>query len=134
MKTLLLAKIKNEACVGCTKCIAACPVDAIVGAQGMLHTVLPEVCIGCRLCIDPCPMDCIELMSLSISDEAKHTRAQTAKSRFQQRQRRLVQQKQKQLLPPDTPEQKNQIKAEIQAAITRVNQQRQGKVSWTQQP
>ena len=46
-------------CIGCTKCIQACPVDAIVGAAGQMHTVIDERCTGCKLCIPPCPVDCI---------------------------------------------------------------------------
>lgn len=56
-----LAFIREEDCIGCTKCLAPCPTDAIVGAQGMLHQVLADRCTGCGLCLPPCPVDCIEL-------------------------------------------------------------------------
>ena len=57
----LLAVIREAECIGCTKCIAPCPVDAIVGAAKQLHTVITEACTGCGLCLPPCPVDCIEL-------------------------------------------------------------------------
>lgn len=57
----LVAWIDEPACIGCTKCIQACPVDAIVGASKFMHTVIADQCTGCELCIPPCPVDCIEL-------------------------------------------------------------------------
>jgi Na+-translocating ferredoxin:NAD+ oxidoreductase subunit B len=56
-----VAFIDEAACIGCTKCIQACPVDAIVGAARYMHTVIADHCTGCELCIPPCPVDCIEL-------------------------------------------------------------------------
>lgn len=56
---LQVATIDEAACIGCTLCIAACPVDAIAGAQKRMHTVLPSLCSGCELCIPACPVDCI---------------------------------------------------------------------------
>lgn len=56
-----VAWIDEPACIGCTKCIQACPVDAIVGASKFMHTVLAAQCTGCELCIPPCPVDCIEM-------------------------------------------------------------------------
>jgi electron transport complex protein RnfB len=54
-----VAWIDEAACIGCTKCIQACPVDAIVGASRLMHTVIAAECTGCELCIPPCPVDCI---------------------------------------------------------------------------
>jgi electron transport complex protein RnfB len=56
-----VAWIDEARCIGCAKCLAPCPVDAIVGAPKYLHTVIAERCTGCELCIPPCPVDCIEL-------------------------------------------------------------------------
>ena len=56
-----VAWIDESACIGCTKCIQACPVDAIVGASKYMHTVIADECTGCELCIPPCPVDCIEM-------------------------------------------------------------------------
>lgn len=56
-----VAWIDESRCIGCTKCIQACPVDAIVGASRYMHTVIADQCTGCELCIPPCPVDCIEM-------------------------------------------------------------------------
>ena len=56
-----VASIEEASCIGCVKCIAACPVDAILGSAGQIHAVVPELCTGCELCLPPCPMDCIHL-------------------------------------------------------------------------
>ncbi|WP_032826661.1 electron transport complex subunit RsxB, partial [Bordetella holmesii] len=59
---LLVARIDEAHCIGCTLCIRACPVDAIVGANKRMHTVLPDLCSGCDLCVAPCPVDCIDMV------------------------------------------------------------------------
>lgn len=59
-----LVKIREAECIGCTLCIQACPVDAIIGAPKMMHTVLADRCTGCNLCIPPCPVDCIDIITL----------------------------------------------------------------------
>jgi electron transport complex protein RnfB len=57
-----IAVIDEEICIGCTKCIQACPVDAIVGAAKVMHTIIVAECSGCELCIAPCPVDCIDMV------------------------------------------------------------------------
>jgi len=57
-----VALIVEADCIGCTKCIQACPVDAIVGASKLMHTVIEPLCTGCELCVPACPVDCIELV------------------------------------------------------------------------
>ena len=57
-----IAAIDEETCIGCVKCIAACPVDAIIGSARQLHVVIPEYCTGCELCLPPCPVDCISMI------------------------------------------------------------------------
>lgn len=58
----LVARIVEQRCVGCARCIDACPVDAIAGAANYLHAVIAEHCTGCELCVPACPVDCIELI------------------------------------------------------------------------
>ncbi len=59
----VVAYIREEECIGCTKCIQACPVDAILGAAKYMHTVIASECTGCDLCVEPCPVDCIDMLS-----------------------------------------------------------------------
>jgi electron transport complex protein RnfB len=66
-KGALVAWIDEDRCIGCARCLPACPVDAIVGAPRYLHTVLSEHCTGCELCLAPCPVDCIELRPVAAS-------------------------------------------------------------------
>jgi electron transport complex protein RnfB len=61
----MLALIDESRCIGCFLCIPACPVDAIIGAPGQMHTVIAQECTGCELCIAPCPVDCIDLVPAS---------------------------------------------------------------------
>lgn len=56
------AIIREDECIGCTKCINACPVDAIIGSGKLMHSILSDLCTGCELCIPPCPVDCIDLV------------------------------------------------------------------------
>jgi len=67
--------IDEEVCIGCTKCIQACPVDAIVGASKLMHTVIASWCTGCELCIAPCPVDCIALLPAPALPDANLSRA-----------------------------------------------------------
>ena len=85
---LRVAVIDEALCIGCTLCIAACPVDAIIGAQKRMHAVLPSLCSGCELCVAPCPVDCIALLpagrAWTLAD------AQAARERFVGRTSRLA--------------------------------------------
>ena len=74
-----VAHIVKEDCIGCTKCIDACPVDAITGAANLMHNVINDLCTGCELCIEPCPVDCIELIDI---DEDKSLIARDSSSHF----------------------------------------------------
>lgn len=61
------AFIREDECIGCTKCIQACPVDAILGAAKQMHTVIISECTGCDLCVEPCPVDCIDMLPIEIN-------------------------------------------------------------------
>jgi electron transport complex protein RnfB len=86
----LVAIIDEARCIGCTLCIQACPVDAIVGAAKLMHTVVTELCSGCDLCVPPCPVDCIEMFPATGDDAIwGAARADAARERFERRQARL---------------------------------------------
>ena len=61
-ETSMVAYIREDECIGCTKCIQACPMDAILGAAKQMHTVIADECTGCDLCVEPCPVDCIDMI------------------------------------------------------------------------
>jgi electron transport complex protein RnfB len=103
-----IAFIREAECIGCTKCIQACPVDAIVGAAKLMHTVLIDECTGCDLCVAPCPVDCIEMHPLPANTipvvgglafdlEEQRARAEKrdhARQRFERRNQRLLHEEQ----------------------------------------
>ncbi len=64
-KPKLIAAINEAQCIGCTLCLQSCPVDAILGASKLMHTVITQECTGCELCITPCPVECIEMIPIS---------------------------------------------------------------------
>ncbi|WIX34391.1 RnfABCDGE type electron transport complex subunit B [Salinicola sp. JS01] len=98
-QTPLLAVIREAECIGCTKCIQACPVDAILGAAKQMHSVIESECTGCELCVAPCPVDCIDLVTHPQWQSAADTterqryldrRAANGRRRFEARNRRLA--------------------------------------------
>ncbi|HEX7816306.1 RnfABCDGE type electron transport complex subunit B [Dyella sp.] len=83
-----LARIVEADCIGCTKCIQVCPVDAIVGAAKLMHTVIADDCTGCELCVPACPVDCIALLPMPEAQiDLPH--ADKARAHFQRREARL---------------------------------------------
>ena len=88
--------IDEALCIGCTKCIQACPVDAIVGAPKQMHTVIEALCTGCGLCVAPCPVDCIHIQPARGTTEGiavppdGPARAQYFRTRYQVRNARLA--------------------------------------------
>jgi electron transport complex protein RnfB len=87
-KPRTLARIVEADCIGCTKCIQACPVDAIVGAAKLMHTVIADDCTGCELCVPACPVDCIVLEPMPLAHiDARH--ANRAREHFNRREARL---------------------------------------------
>jgi len=88
-KPRMLARVVEADCIGCTKCIQACPVDAIVGAAKLMHTVLADDCTGCELCVPACPVDCIVLEPMPV-EQLDQAHADAARSHFQRREARLA--------------------------------------------
>jgi Na+-translocating ferredoxin:NAD+ oxidoreductase subunit B len=89
-----LAVIDEQVCIGCTLCMQACPVDAIVGAPKQMHTVIAELCTGCDLCVPPCPVDCISMPSVTGDatgwDAWTQSQADAARERHNRREARLT--------------------------------------------
>jgi len=130
-----VAFIEEPLCIGCTKCIAACPVDAITGAQKQMHTIIEALCTGCGLCLPPCPVDCIRLTPAQGVTEgfegwqfpmAGSERAEALRSRyavFMQRQARNKTQRQDKAEKTER-DLKSHHQAEIAAAVARVKAKR----------
>ena len=93
-----VAVIDESACIGCTLCIQACPVDAIVGAAKQMHTVIASLCTGCDLCVPPCPVDCIDMQAATPGRTGwaawSQTDADAARARHDARTSRLQREKQ----------------------------------------
>jgi electron transport complex protein RnfB len=93
----LLAVIDENICIGCTLCIQACPVDAIIGAAKQMHAVVNDLCTGCELCVAPCPVDCIDLVDVTPGRSGwqawSQVQADGARARHDWRAQRLVREK-----------------------------------------
>ena len=126
-----IAVIDESQCIGCTFCLRACPVDAIIGAAKHIHTVLTELCTGCERCIAPCPMDCISMVSVPgpATPEIRQRIADGARERYylrllrlarqQQRTRKPEQNKPKEATIPTAQQATDAKQAAIQAAMER---------------
>jgi electron transport complex protein RnfB len=140
-----IAYIREAECIGCTKCIQACPVDAIVGAAKLMHTVIIDECTGCDLCVAPCPVDCIEMRPLPLTtvlpivgglafsleeQRARAAKRNHARRRFEQRNARLQREEQQKLAERQARAQRTVAHTEVstldpvQAALERVRAQK----------
>ncbi|MBC7779563.1 MAG: RnfABCDGE type electron transport complex subunit B, partial [Proteobacteria bacterium] len=79
-----VALIDEQSCIGCTICLQRCPVDAIVGAERRMHTVIGSECTGCVLCVAPCPVDCITMVERAPETPRADPRVARARARFRQ--------------------------------------------------
>lgn len=121
----LVAYIREDECIGCTRCIQVCPTDAIVGAAKQMHTVIADECTGCELCVPACPVDCIDMPVAAEGEGQVHWPAQThddseraarARQRFDARHERLERQK------ADKAEQRAKRKAALHNKPTQPNE------------
>ncbi|WLI13808.1 MULTISPECIES: electron transport complex subunit RsxB [Pseudomonas] len=139
-----IAYIREAECIGCTKCIQACPVDAIVGAAKFMHTVIVDECTGCDLCVAPCPVDCIEMHPLPLAtvlpiigglafsleeQQARAAKRNHARRRFEQRNARLHREEEQKLAERQARVQRAMQPSEVtldpvQAALERVRAQK----------
>ncbi|MDD2100148.1 Electron transport complex protein rnfB [compost metagenome] len=139
-----IAYIREAECIGCTKCIQACPVDAIVGAAKLMHTVIIDECTGCDLCVAPCPVDCIEMHPLPLNSvlpivgglafsleeqRARAAKRDHARRRFEQRNARLQREEQQKTAEREARAQRvvqpsETILDPVQAALERVRAQK----------
>lgn len=114
-----IAVIDEEHCIGCTLCIQACPVDAIVGANKRMHSVLDGWCTGCDLCVAPCPVDCIVMQPIDQPHEWRTEDAQQARERYEARRRRLALEQLVEPSPTVLPEKRTTIAGALARARAR---------------
>ncbi|TMG86179.1 MAG: RnfABCDGE type electron transport complex subunit B [Betaproteobacteria bacterium] len=121
---LAAARIDEPACIGCTLCIAACPVDAIIGAAKLMHTVLRDSCTGCELCLPVCPVDCIVMRP---SDRAwTADDAMRARERYDKRNIRIASHSRRSRSAVPAGPTRDQRRAAVAAAFARARARRRG--------
>lgn len=148
-----VAFIREAECIGCTKCIQACPVDAILGAAKQMHTVIVSECTGCDLCVAPCPVDCIDMLPANhVTTDATEKKILSTywRQRFESREKRLsgirLAQQNKRLIAKVAPSpvtlpshtaphmmSPDQARADIQAAVLRAKARKEALRNESQQ-
>ncbi len=123
----LVAVIDEKSCIGCTLCIEACPVDAIVGAARLMHTVIAAECIGCKLCLPPCPVDCIVMARTvrPLTRDERRERAIHTRLRHASRNERLRRERVEHREPPRENAAERKKQAAIERAMQRARQRLQ---------
>lgn len=116
-----VAVIDEAVCIGCTLCIQACPVDAILGAVKLMHTVIANECTGCELCLAPCPVDCIRMVDATqaLPDAERRSAAARARRRFDARNVRLQGEREARAARPAAASADERKRATIQRAMAR---------------
>ena len=124
-----VALIDEEACIGCTLCIPACPVDAIAGAQKLMHTVIAAECTGCRRCLAPCPVDCIAMVETgeTWTHEERLRRAGQYRRRYEARTERLERERTTQLAAGRNRAGQDRKRATIERVIERASRRLRGR-------
>lgn len=123
-KAPTLLHIDEATCIGCTKCIDACPTDAILGSGKKMHTIIADACTGCELCIPPCPVDCIEILPADPITPEQSVRWRQRHERKKQRLQRLVQEgekKHRDKLKPDLSDRKKAMEAALERVKNKKN-------------
>ena len=119
------AFIREDECIGCMKCIKACPVDAILGTNKQMHTVIKSDCTGCELCVAPCPVDCIDMLNIAdIEPAIQTTQLNHFHQRYQQHQVRAQKEAQQLKVHTKKVTENTDKKAYIQSALLRVKEKK----------
>lgn len=127
-----VAKVVEDFCIGCKKCLQVCPTDAIIGLGKFCHQVIPTDCTGCELCLPVCPVDCIDMVISESNSptwvidapQERQLKAQNSKALFAKRESRLSLQHKQKKVADQSIAQKNSFEVDIQAAIARVKEKR----------
>ena len=124
VKSPAVAVIDEQTCIGCTLCIQACPVDAIVGAEKLMHTVIAAECTGCKLCLPPCPVDCITMAETgeNWTHEVRMKRARQYRRRHEARNSRLAGEREKKPAAGQKDGAERRKRATIERAMQRASQ------------
>ena len=119
-----VAVIDESACIGCTLCIQACPVDAIVGAPKRMHTIITDECTGCKRCLPPCPVDCISMVESGemLAHDQRRQRSALYRQRHLARRSRLARERAEQLAAGRRKVAEQKKRAAIELAMQRARQ------------
>lgn len=126
--TMYCVEIVEADCIGCTRCLRECPLDALIGASKRMHDVLPSLCSGCGLCISVCPVDCMKLVPTTRAWTTQD--ADDARVRYHARLRRLMKESLPRTLPAAKQDEAHHRQKTVQDALSKARARR---LQWTQQ-